>query len=317
MQDFEEGFAIGYLLGKKKYSKAGSADAEHYDPIFHDILENSEAFCTVIVDDVYKFTFNLWVSHRGDVAYGKRHNYGNYTAVETEGVGYSQSPILYTYFVHTVKILWKNDQPMYAVMQEHDSMPYSSIGYVDVHESLDKPLPYKYYFYIQDSYEYIKGSTVSSTDSNSQLYIKPFFKNGSDGTKYLDLESAGVVDSNGNPAYIGCQYKIKCTYYTTVPYECEWTDPNNGETYTVNDRTKPPKIVLEKEKEIIKTIGGCNLYLLACDSSWSNSIHSDLPEKQLNGLTDELIKAICEKYGDETCYTHVAAEWLTPEEEET
>ena len=69
MSDFDEGLAVGLAIGRKKFSGSMS------DPIFHDIIDNSETIMTVPVDDTYTFTLNFWVSGT------KYHHKAGYQAV--------------------------------------------------------------------------------------------------------------------------------------------------------------------------------------------------------------------------------------------
>ncbi len=311
MNDFEEGFALGYVLSKKKYS-----GGKKYDPIFHDILDNSEAFCTIIIDDVYKFTLNLWAPMRRDIPCGRYRNWTPLNAVEAEGVGYSQTPVTYTKWLYVYRILWKNGKPMYAAYESSDRYDICSPSPVDIHQSLDHEMPFKYYTYYANTYEYVKGSAAASCDS--ELCIKPAFKEGMYGTKILELNNIKIVDSDGNTVRPGCTYKLKDKTYKTVYEETEWTNPSNGQTSTVKDYTKPPKIILNYAREKVSRIScSNNLDIYSFPSSVGGAIYSDLPENKLDSLTDELLKAICEKYGDKSCYTHIPAEWLVPEDKKT
>ncbi len=293
MSDFEEGFVVGYVFGKKHFSTG-----KKYDPIFHDILKNSEAFCTIIIDDVYKFTLNLWAPMRSDVPYSNSYSLANLTAAETEGVGYSQTVVTHSKSVQTYKILWKNDKPMYAAFAQN-SFLHQSFKYVELPANYDSGIPFKYYAYYDSTYEYIKGSAAANCDP--VLHIKPAFHSSMSGTRFLRPEDIYFVDSDGNTVRPGCTYKLKCKTYKAV--------------FDETDHTKLPKIVLDKEGEETLSIAGTGfstLSLSSCSDSESGAIYSDLPENKLDSLTDELMKTICEKYGDRSCYTHIPAEWLVP-----
>lgn len=271
-----------------------------YDPIFHDILENSEAFCTINIDDVYKFTLNLWVTSRGDVPCCRYRDYTNLAAKESYGVGYSQSPVIYTRAAFTYRILWKNDKPMYAALVYNQELPRDFPWFFDINDGAGN---FIYYMYRKDVHEYIKGSAAAACDP--QLYIKPTFNDSIDGTKYLNLGKINIVDGSGKSVTPRCTYKLRHKTYS-IPY---------------GYLTEPPKVTFNKESmetySIVGSYSGSNLFIFSCSDMTIGAIYSDLPEAELNGLTDELIKAICEKYGDKSCYTHIPPQLLTPEEEES
>ncbi len=193
---------------------------------------------------------------------------------------------------------------MYAAFAQ-DYFPYQSFKYVKVPANSDSGTPFKYYAYYDSTYEYIKGSAVAGCDT--ELYIKPDFRESMYGTKFLTPDGdIKIVDSKGSSVYPVCIYKLMHKTYKAV--------------FEETDHTKLPKIVLDKESEETRSITGISssdLWISSCSDLDAGAIYSDLPETQLNNLTDELMKTICEKYGDKTCHTHVPAELLTPEGETT
>ena len=87
MSDFEEGMAVGIILGRKKFS-GGSTTTRN--SIFHDILDNSDVVAIIPIYGDYKLTVNLWETDRADVYEPSFYTY-YCSAMQSEDDGYCQN----------------------------------------------------------------------------------------------------------------------------------------------------------------------------------------------------------------------------------
>ncbi|MGN1416286.1 MAG: hypothetical protein ACI4XF_05560, partial [Oscillospiraceae bacterium] len=282
------------------------------DPIFHDIIDNSETIMTVPVDDTYTFTLNFWVSgtkYHHKAGYGRSYSLNFFAGADEYGVGYDQS-IVYPYkYVHIARILWKNGEPMYAALDSSTSLSGTSYCPVVVTGSNDGNYPYKYYLYRQYTYDYVEGSVTKF----GTLAMKPITYTWSDGVCCISPYQVDIDFGTGSPS--ACTYNVRSKNYNAVRPECEWTDPDTGETKMITDMTKPPKIIFVSESESTSSISIQAPMRIIPYSANSGSVFSDVSVDVLDAETDKLLKAICEKYGDERCYTHIPPEILEPENE--
>ena len=293
------------LLGA--YQGGGSS---RNDPIFHDILDSSELIGTVPIDDTYKFTLNLWEDNIP--GYSGDYRYISCAGADSENVGYDQSMVYSQYsYLHVVRILWRGNTPIYAAPDAMYRL-YCSYNGVYVYDDLDTHMPYRQCVYASTVNEYVK----SSAGSLGEFTATPTFYGS--GVRYMYPPTKIKIDNGTGSSSFSCNFKYTMKNYNAKWDECEWTSPTTGETMTIDDQTKPPKIVLSSAAEESGYISiSSDMLIVPYSGENYGNVFSDMTAAELDAETDMLLKAICEKYGDESCYTHVKPQILLPETEES
>lgn len=296
------------LLGAYQDSAGGGT---HYDSIFHDIIDNSKVIGTVFIDDTYKFTLNFWEDNIlrinrdcGSLSLG---------GSDSETVGYDQSIIypLYNY-LHIARILWRGNAPIYAALDGKYSLNFSYHN-IAIYDDMDDHTKYRKCVYPGYVDKYVKDSVESLGNFN----ITPTF---STSYKCLAPPTKVKIDDGSGSSSFYCKFKYTRKSYDAEFGKCEWTKPETGEIITISDMTKPPKIVLSSTSELSGSISiSSDMWIIPrCDDNYIGiGVFSDMSNAELDAETDMLLKAICEKYGDESCYTHVKPQILVPETEES
>lgn len=272
-----------------------------YDDIFHIILDECDKVADIIIDDVYKFTWNLWSTDILKVA--TLWDYWNMAAVVSKetSTGYDLSFTFNQPVIFGVRILWKNDVPLYAALDKVVGSLDISVSTPVVQGSNDSDNDsYDYCAYVRSKDEYVKGSASYI----GEVTIAPNFKSSTYGVKYLYPLSTGVQQS------ISYTYDIKRTYYKEERSKTMWTNPNTGETMEIDDYTKPPTISFDKSTVTTNSDVQGEIYLTPLTYQNFRAVYSDLSQEELMATEHEVKKAICEKYGDSSCYTHEPIVWL-------
>ena len=129
MADFDEGLAIGLVLGRRKKSSA----PEVYDDIFHDIIKNTRYLAEFAIgESEYSFRYGVWRSDTWEWGHPEiAEQYFNYT-LGTDSMGeHAAICQLWKYSTQssgtfrTVTVVFKNGFPLYANVET---------GYVNVCE---------------------------------------------------------------------------------------------------------------------------------------------------------------------------------------
>ena len=279
----------------------GGGGGKFYDDIFHIILDEADKVADIIIDDVYKFTWNLWSTDILKVA--TDWDFYNVAAVESikASTGYDLSFTFNEPVIFGVRILWRNDVPLYAALDRVVSSLDISVTVEEVKASNDDDNDsYDYCAYITSKQEYVRGSASYL----GEIPISPSFRNWLDGVKYLYPLYAGVQES------IQYTYDIKTTYYTAERPKTMWTNPNTGETKEISDLTKPPAISFGRATVSTQSDVQGDIYLTPLTYQNFRAVYSDLSQEELMATEHEVKKAICEKYGYSFCYTHKPIVWL-------
>lgn len=271
-----------------------------YDDIFHIILDEADKVADIIIDDTYKFTWNLWSTDILRVA--TYWDYYSVAAVESKkaSTGYDLGFTFNQPVIFGVRILWRNDVPLYAALDKVMGSLDISVTVADIHGSNDDNDSYDYCAYITSKQEYVRGSASYL----GEIPISPSFRNWLDGVKSLYPLFAGTQES------ISYTYDIKTTYYNAERPKTMWTNPNTGETKEIDDLTKPPAISFGRATVNTQSDAQSEIYLTPLTYNTSNAVYSDLSQEDLMATEHEVKKAICEKYGDSSCYTHKPIVWL-------
>lgn len=272
-----------------------------YDDIFHIILDECDKVADIIIDDVYKFTWNLWSTDILKVAnYWDYYNVATVVSIEAS-TGYDKSFTFNQPTIFGVRILWKNDVPLYAALDKVVGSLDISVDIPAVHGSNDSDNDsYDYCAYVSAKDEYVKGSASYL----GEIPIAPIFKSYICGVKCLNSLYANAQQS------ISYTYDIKRTYYKAERSKTMWTNPNTGETKEIDDLTKPPTISFDRSSITTNSDVQPEIYLTPLTYQNFRAVYSDLSQEELMATEHEVKKAICEKYGDSSCYTHKPIEWL-------
>lgn len=280
---------------------SGGGGGTFYDDIFHIILDEADKVADIIIDDTYKFTWNLWSTDILKVA--TLWDYYNVAAVESkkDSTGYDLSFTFNQPVIIGVRILWRNDVPLYAALDKVVTSLDISVYTPDVKGSNDLDNDScDYCAYISSKQEYVRGSASYL----GEIPIAPDFRSASDGVKYLYPLCAGVQES------IQYTYDIKTTRYKAERSKTMWTNPNTGETQEIDDLTKPPTISFGSATVTTSSDSQGEIYLTPLTYQNFRAVYSDLSQEELMATEHEVKKAICEKYGDSSCYTHKPIVWL-------
>ena len=105
MSDFDEGLVIGLSFGRND-SPAYRSD------VFHDILDNSEAWLDAPIDDRFKYTASLWYTERFEV-YDSGYRWYTHGR-DSDGVYYEKMPMTYRKNLYPVLTAWMNDTPLFS-----------------------------------------------------------------------------------------------------------------------------------------------------------------------------------------------------------
>lgn len=277
------------------------------DPIFHDILDNSDVVLTIPVDDTYKITVNLWVSGRLDV-YGSGDPETQYVAAAiSEGEGYCQNYSYCKEKAHAVFIIWRGDEALYAVLSGTYSYLPTTYYCTDVHGSNDTYMPCVYYAYQSVKSEYVRGSAVLT--SNIARYEWKFMDE-PHGTKSFK-NYVYFYDSSDKQTSLYLNYTTKNYVYKLVRPQCEWTNPETGETSIINDATKIPTVSIDRSYESVQ---GLSLSSSAVFYPQYGGTYSDFgSDREVMDAYDELVGAICRANGTD----FIRAELILPESEES
>lgn len=279
----------------------GGGGGTFYDDIFHIILDECDKVADIIIDDVYKFTWNLWSTDILKVA--TDWDYYNVSAVESikASTGYDLSFTFNEPVIFGVRILWRNDVPLYAALDRVVASLNIDVTVVDVKDSNDDDNDsYDYFAYITSKQEYVRGSASYL----GEIPIVPDFRNWICGVKYLYPLFAYT---QGGISYT---YDIKTTGYKAERPKTMWTNPNTGETKEIDDLTKPPAISFGRATVNTQSDTQNEIYLTPLTYQTHRAVYSDLSQEELMATEHEVKKAICEKYGGSSCYTHKPIVWL-------
>ena len=304
MSDFEEGMAVGIILGRKKFS-GGSTTTRN--SIFHDILDNSDVVAIIPIYGDYKLTVNLWETDRADVYEPSFYTY-YCSAMQSEDDGYCQN-YYYSRFrvVHMVFIAWNGDTPLYAQLSGDFQSFMQDYRTVDVRSSNDTSYPLSYYAYQTTKEEYIRGSAVLTSEID---HFEFNFRNWADNVQYFN-DYIYPCDSSGNHIGMNLTLKTKYRTYTAERPQTEWTNPNTGITSIVSDLTKRPTIKLKSSSEknyTIGVVGGIELFA----SNYCGAFSDFNTNEQLIAAHGEIVRAICLANGMD----YRMAPLLLPESEE-
>lgn len=267
---------------------------KNYNSIFQDILNDSDIVGTIDIDGNYKMTLNVLVTDRWDIYGAQSTRYILADSIsETSGydVGFLWGHPIAVMFL----VFWKGNEGLFAVYLKSNYM-YNSYSYA----TMGTAPVWKHYCYPVDIYEYVKGSAVLTTELPDPESIWKFQFAALTGTSTQCLNYINSMNLTIQMTFLHKHYQA--TFSTK-------TDPETGKE--VQDNTQPPTVELASTDEATLTLsssGSINLY--PSSYGW----YYDVSNEALMNEWDDLINAICTKYGGETCFKHEKPTWLIPKE---
>lgn len=146
MSDFEEGFATGLLLGRKQ-------GGGYRSDVFHDILENSDGWLDIPINDTYKYTLSLWCTERLETYNNGFLDFRKGTDPDSDDACYEAIPTFYRQTLYLAVTAWENDNAVYSNIVPCID-PYPSNTGVSVKDGVYL----RYYWYNSTVYEYAGGT---------------------------------------------------------------------------------------------------------------------------------------------------------------
>ena len=165
MADFDEGLAIGLVLGRKKGGGGNRSD------VFHDILDNSEAWIEARIDSKFKYTASLWYTERFELYDSGYLNYVNGFDSDNTTV-YEMLPIECRKNVYCTLVAWENNVPLFAKIYDWNSYSQMRDSYLHV-DWIDNGITKPYHFFTP-IYSFIRNSAAFA-DENIYLNFNGTF----------------------------------------------------------------------------------------------------------------------------------------------
>ena len=174
MSDFDEGLAVGLLLGRKK-----GGGTVYRDNVFHDIIENTTYLsgAELQLNDTYSIKMGAWFSPQ---KYGRMLGYSSCGLQNPSGTDTTTGTTLYNGIVFPsynidvafAFVIFKNNTPIYAVVDTDNGIRFEREFSVDTIFDPDDVSKYRMYYYIpKDDYliENIQGGGgIGVTASSGQ-----------------------------------------------------------------------------------------------------------------------------------------------------